>query len=81
MNTANLKPKPAFDITFVDLRLPNKQKRQHLVFRALTQAAARVAFHAKHSDKVYKILSVDEVLAEPSVASLASLSTHFSKAA
>jgi hypothetical protein len=68
--------KAAFDITFVDVRLPNKQKRQHLVLRADNQKQARELFGSqKGSD--FKALSVDEVLATVSPASLEMLTTRF----
>jgi hypothetical protein len=73
---------PAFDVTFVDVRLPNKQKRQHRIVRAISQPRARETFNQSVTNdglqvNFYKIISVDEVIAEPSAQSLAALVTVF----
>lgn len=68
--------KAAFDITFVDVRLPNKQKRQHLVLRADHQKHARELFLTQKGTD-FKPLSVDEILPTAAPASLDMLITRF----
>lgn len=77
------KTQPAFEITYVDVRLSNKQRRLKRIVRAKSQVEAKILFFASLGDQShqFKILSTDEVLAEPSAYSLAMLKTHFKKAA
>jgi len=65
----------AFEFTFVDLKLPNSQPRQHRVFRGTTQGAARTSFTTTLG-RGLKILNVREVVAIASLASLAALNTR-----
>ncbi len=71
----HLNPLSAFEITYVDLSLSNKQKRQKRIFRALNQNAARFAFGAWQlgTGQAFKILAVDEVIADLDLDSLAFL--------
>jgi hypothetical protein len=64
----------AFEITFVDMKLSNRQRRQSRVFRAETHAGARTAFTAALGSG-FKAMSVTPA-AVASGFSLAALNTR-----
>jgi hypothetical protein len=72
MNNANR----AFEMTYVDINLPNKQRRQRRIVRAGNSADARKAFAALNIPNA-KVITVAEVEAEPRLASLDALATRF----
>lgn len=68
----------AFEMTYVDLNLPNKQKRKTVIIRASDEKRARANFTATMAAK-YKVISVAEVLGEPVKGAVELLATAFSQ--
>lgn len=68
-------PKRAFEFTYVDVNLPNSQKRLKVVLRSETLPNARHEFNLWNGkrDCRFKAIAVDEILPEPSKASLEAL--------
>ena len=65
----------AFEITFINMKLSNRQHRQSRVFRADTRAGARAAFTTALGPG-FKAMAVAEVGAVATSFSLAALNTR-----
>lgn len=66
----------AFEMTYVDVNLPNKQKRQKMIVRATDEKLARAKFATTMLPK-FKVLTVAEVMGEPIKGAVELLSTSF----